>query len=118
VSNWTIGYGALLAALGVGGFVATGSQHKSALIPAGFGAAAIGLGLLGRGATLRRPALYGAALLGVLGVAGAARGLGKLPALIAGDEVERPAAVIAQSVMAGLSLLHVGVCVRAILKAR
>jgi hypothetical protein len=110
MANWTIGYGALLTALGVGGFVATGGQHKTALIPAGFGAAAIGLGLLARQEAYRRRALQGAALLGLLGLAGSARGLVKLPALLRGEEVERPAAVVSQSIMAGLSAAHVAAC--------
>jgi len=116
MASWTIGYGALLTALGVGGFVATGAQHKTALIPAGFGAAAIGLGLLGRHDAYRRAALGGSALLGLLGAAGSARGLSRLPGLLSGAEVERPAAVVSQSIMAGLSVVHTVVCLRALLK--
>lgn len=108
----TIGYGALMAALGVGGFVATGQKSKTALIPAGFGAAAIGLGLLaGR---KERAALGAAAALSALAIAGSARGLAKLPKLARGEEIERPEAVIAQSIMAGVSAVHLGLCVRAL----
>lgn len=103
VNGWAIGYGAALVALGVGGFVATGATHKTALIPAGFGAAEIALGLLGRGAGARGAA----ALVGVVAFAGAARGLKKLPSLLRGEAVDRPAAVVAQSVMAGLSAAYV-----------
>jgi hypothetical protein len=99
VNGWTIGYGAALVAVGVGGFVATGATHKTALIPAGFGAAEIALGLLGARAA--------ATVVGVVAFAGAARGLKKLPALLRGEPVERPAAVAAQSVMAGLSAAYV-----------
>jgi hypothetical protein len=99
VNGWTIGYGAALVAVGVGGFVATGSTHKTALIPAGFGAAEIALGLLG--------ARRAATVVGVVALAGAARGLKKLPALLRGEAVERPAAVAAQSLMAGLSAAYV-----------
>jgi hypothetical protein len=116
MANWTIGYGTLLTALGVGGFAATGAQHKTALIPAGFGAAAIGLGLLARQESRRRGALGGAALVGLLGLAGSARGLTRLPALLRGEEVDRPAAVVSQSIMAGLSAAHVALCVRALLR--
>ena len=103
MNGWTIGYGAALVALGVGGFVATGATHKTALIPAGFGAVEIALGLLGR----RAGARGAATLVGVVALAGAARGLKKLPALLRGEEIERPAAVAAQSVMAGLSATYV-----------
>lgn len=99
----TIAYGAAMMALGLGSYVATGAQSKTALIPAGIGAAALGLGLIGG----RRPgALWGAAAVAAAGLAGSARGLAKLPALVRGEQVERPAAVIAQSVMAGSSALY------------
>lgn len=107
MSSWTIGYGALLTALGVGGYLATGQQSKTALIPAGFGVVAAGLGALAREERFRTPALVAAAVVGVGGFAGSARGLAKLPALLRGEPVERPAAVISQSVMAGLSAIYV-----------
>lgn len=106
MSNLTVGYGALLTALGVGGYFGTGRQSKTALIPAGFGAAAIGLGLLAREPRFQKGALVGAAVLGVAGLAGSARGLKKLPDLLRGEPVERPAAVISQSSMAALSVLY------------
>ena len=118
MASFTIGYGALLTALGVGGYVSTGGQHKTALIPAAFGAAALGLGLLARQERYRAGALGGAALVSALGVAGAARGLKKLPDLLAGGEVERPVAVVAQSVMAGLSAAHLALAASALLRAR
>ncbi|UQA57256.1 hypothetical protein E8A73_039145 [Polyangium aurulentum] len=111
----TIGYGALMTALGVGGFVATGRQSKTALIPVGFGAAAIGLGLLAGRKGAARGALGAAAALSALAVAGSARGLAKLPKLARGEEVERPEAAIAQSIMAGLSAVHAGICLQALL---
>jgi hypothetical protein len=98
VRIWTIGYGTALVALGVGGFAATGGKHKTALIPAGFGAAEIALGFLG--------ARRAATVVGVAALAGSARGVGQLPALLRGEQVERPAAVAAQSVMAGLSAAY------------
>ncbi|MBK8255249.1 MAG: hypothetical protein IPK82_21630 [Polyangiaceae bacterium] len=104
VSNWTIGYGAALGALGLGGYFATGQQSKTALIPAAFGVAAVGLGLLARSEKYKTAALIGGAVIGVAGFAGSARGLAKLPALLKGEPLERPAAVISQSAMAGLSV--------------
>jgi hypothetical protein len=118
VSNLTIGYGVALTAVGLGGFFATGAEHKTALIPAGFGVAAIGLGVLAKQERLRKPALRAAAVLGVLGLAGSARGLAKLSTLLAGGEVERPAAVIAQSAMAGLSALYLALSTRDLFSRR
>ncbi len=116
MENLTIGYGTLLTTLGVGGFVATGAQHKTALIPAGFGTAALGLGLLARRGSSQRGVLGGAALVGLLGFLGAVRGLVKLPALLRGEEVERPAAIVSQSVMAGLSVAYVALSARNLLR--
>lgn len=107
MSNWTIGYGALLTALGVGGYFATGQQSKTALIPAGFGVVAAGIGVLARDERYRTPALVAGAVVGIAGIAGSARGLTKLPALLRGEPLERPAAVVSQSLMAGLSAVYV-----------
>ncbi|WP_257461408.1 hypothetical protein [Archangium lipolyticum] len=115
MENWTLGYGTLLTTLGVGGFVATGAQHKTALIPAGFGTAALGLGLLERRGAQRNAVLGGAALLGLLGLLGTARALARLPALLRGEKVERPAAIVSQSAMAGLSAAYVALCLRGLL---
>jgi hypothetical protein len=114
VENWTLGYGTLLTTLGVGGFVATGAQHKTALIPAGFGTAALGLGLLERRGSTQKTVLGGAALLGLLGFLGTARALARLPALLRGEKLERPAAVVSQSAMAGLSAAYVALCLRSL----
>ncbi|WP_437875862.1 hypothetical protein [Sorangium sp. So ce513] len=116
MSNVTMGYGALLTALGVGGFAATGA--RTALIPAGFGAVAMGLGLLARQEKYRMHAMHASALVGLLGVLGSAKGLSRLPALLSGGDVERPAAVVAQSLMAVLSAGYVAVCVRSFVAAR
>jgi hypothetical protein len=118
MASSTIGYGAALTALGLGGYFGSGAKSKTALIPAAFGAAALGLGLLARSERFRTGALGGAALLSGLGIAGSAKGLTKLPALLSGGEVDRPAAVISQSIMAGLSALHLAMAARALLSGK
>ncbi len=114
MDNLTLGYGGLLTALGVSGFVATGAQHKTALIPAGFGSAALGLGVLARRGVSPQGVLGGSALVGLLGFLGTVRALARLPALLRGDEVARPAAVVSQSLMAGLSGVYAALCLRAL----
>ncbi len=116
MSNLTIGYGALLTALGVGGFAATSAP--TALIPAGFGVVALGLGLLARHEKYRMHAMHASALVGILGFLGSIRGLSQLPALLSGGDVARPPAVIAQSLMAILSAGFVALCVRSFVTAR
>jgi hypothetical protein len=118
MDKWTSGYGAMLTALGLGSYFGTGAQHKTALIPTAFGVAEIGLALLARSEQHRTNALRGAALVGALGLLGSARGLPKLKVMLEGGEVERPAAVVAQSIMAGASAIYVAVALRAMLKGR
>ena len=55
--------------LGLAGFYGTGATHYTALIPAGFGALFLVLGLLALKASLRKHAMHVAAMLGLLGCA-------------------------------------------------
>lgn len=93
--------GATLTALGGAAWLGSGGRSATALIPTAIGAPLVVLGALERrpgSAMWARPA---ATTLAVLGFAGAAPGVAKLPALIRG-EAERPVAVIARTAMAGL----------------
>jgi len=104
VAGVTIGFGVLLIVLGLGGYFSTKRVSKTALIPAFFGVPILALGLLALVDGWYDQALYGAAALALLGFLGAGRGLPGLWKLIQGREVQRPAAAIAQSVMALLCL--------------
>lgn len=113
-----IGYGIALILLGLVGYFATGRQSPTALIPAAFGLVALVLGLLARKESLRKHVMHGAALLGLLGAAGGARGLPGFFRWLSGGEVERPAAVISQTVMVVLSLVFVALCVKSFIDVR
>jgi hypothetical protein len=110
--------GALLTLLGLGGYASSGRTSKTALIPAGFGATLIVLGMVGRAEQLRRHAMHGAAAVGLLGVLGSARGLPAAVRLARGHEVPRPAATIAQASMFALCSGYVGLSVRSFIAAR
>ena len=114
----TIVFGLLLAALGVIGYISTGGVSITALIPAFFGAVLAILGRIALNERYRRHAMHMAAGVALVGFLGAARGLMGLVDLISGAEVERPAAVISQSVMALLMAVFVGLCVRSFIAAR
>ncbi len=111
MSSWTVAYGVALGAVGLTGYFATGAQHKTALIPAAIGAAEIGLGLLAGRPGLRGPAIAGAALFAVAGLGATAKALGQVPALVRGEEVERPAAVVAKAATAALSAAYLAAMV-------
>jgi hypothetical protein len=118
LAGTTIAFGVVLIVLGVAGYIGSGGASFTALIPAIFGVLLAGLGALARNEAMRKHAMHGAVLIGLLGFLGSARGLLQLPALISGGDVARPTAVIAQSVMAILMLLFVVLCVRSFISAR
>jgi len=110
--------GVLLIVVGVGGYVITDAVSPTALIPAAIGVLLVALAAWGRQPSARKHAMHGALLVAILGVAGSARGLMQLPALLAGGEVARPAAVYSQSITALALLLLVVMGVRSFVEAR
>jgi hypothetical protein len=103
--------------LGVGGFVMTGSAHKTALIPCAFGILFVLFGLLAFKENMRKHAMHGAVLIALLAFLGTAKALAHLPDLVQGT-AEKPAAIITQSLNAGLSLLYIILAVRSFIQAR
>lgn len=114
----TIIYGTLLILVGVIGYFATGSASVTALIPAFIGLPVETLGVLARNEKYRKHAMHGAAGLALLATLGTVRALTKLPTLLGGGELERPAAVISQSIVAVLSITFLILCVRSFIAAR
>jgi hypothetical protein len=118
MARTTIVVGIMLIALGVVGYVATGAASVTALIPAIFGVVFCLLGWVAGNERYRKHALHAAVLVGVVGFLGSASGLAGLMRLIAGTGVERPAAVISQSVMAVVMAAFVALCVKSFVNAR
>lgn len=110
--------GVILALLGVVGYIMSGAASWTALIPSLFGVLFIGAGAMGRNEKLRKHAMHGAAALSLIGILGSFSGLMKLFTMIGGGEVERPAAVMAQSVMAVLCLFFLILSIRSFVDAR
>lgn len=103
----TIGYAVLLIVIGVGFYAGTGRTSMTALIPAFFGLPIFICGLLALKDAYRKHAMHLAVALGLFAFIGAAmRAVPGLPALIQGT-AERPSAIVAQLLMAGLSLIFV-----------
>lgn len=118
MAQFTIYTGALLAILGVVGYVASGMASVTALIPTGFGAALALLGVRARQPERRKMAMHLAALVAVLGLAGSAQGVPAVFTMIAGGEVARPAAQVARALMFTVCLVFVVACIRSFLDAR
>jgi len=118
MANTSVGFGVALVVLGISGYLATGGQSPTALIPAGVGLLLVVFGLLARNPKLRMHAMHGAALVGLVGFVGSVGGLGQLVKMIAGESIARPPAAIARSVMALLCLAFVALTVRSFIMAR
>lgn len=118
MANTTVGFGVALLILGIAGYFGSGMASLTALIPAAFGLVLVILGVIARDPQKRKLAMHFAAMIGVLGFLGSARGLAQLGAMVAGESVARPNAVIAQGVMAILMLIFVVLCVRSFINAR
>jgi fluoride ion exporter CrcB/FEX len=118
LANTTIGFGIVLIVLGLGGYFGTDRVSLTALIPAAFGLLLVIFGALARDEKRRKLAMHIAVTVGLLGFLGTVSGLVKLPTLLSGGEVARPAAVISQSIMAVLMAVYVGMCVKSFIDAR
>ncbi|MES2996619.1 MAG: hypothetical protein V4733_07395 [Verrucomicrobiota bacterium] len=118
MSRLSILFGTLLIILGaVGYFIQEpGARSLTAFIPAAFGLLLILPGLIAAAKpSLNKHMMHVAALVGLLGAAG---GLGMgLPKLIKGDML-RPLAVYSQLTMGALCLIFVILCIRSFVKAR
>ena len=108
----------LLIAIGLGGYVGSGSHALTALIPAVLGALLAICAAVARNPKARKHAMHVAVLVALLGLIGSARGVLQLPALIAGQSMARPLAVVAKSATAVLCLAYLVVAIRSFIQAR
>ncbi len=114
----TFGLGLVLIVLGLGAYFGTGRESLTALIPAFFGLPLALLGVVALKDHTWKHAMHVAAVIGLLGFAGTVKGLMKLPVLLTGGELDRPAAVAVQSAMAIVCFVFVVLCVWSVIKAR
>jgi len=113
MASTTIIFGVLLTLLGLGGYILTGTSSFTALIPAVFGLLLIVLGFLARSEAVRRHAMHAAAVVALVGCAGALFPLLRTPMGL------RPAiAVFSQIAMVVLTAVFVALCVRSFIDAR
>lgn len=117
----TLVFAALLVALGLAGYLGTGSLHPTALIPTWIGLALALFGFLAFSPSESRRKLFmhinvTIGLLGFLG--GASEAIrGVLHAQSAGLPVDHPA-LASKLTLAGLLLVYVLLCVRSFIAAR
>jgi hypothetical protein len=112
----SIVFGLLLIGLGLAGYFGADTTSPTALIPAGFGAALLLLGVLALKESLRKHAMHLAAMVGLLGVIGAL--VRPIQKLASGAEVRADAALLSQLLMAVLCAVFLGLCVNSFIQAR
>jgi hypothetical protein len=116
----TVVFAALFIALGVAGYIGTGSEHPTALIPAALG---LLLGIFGAlsfspDAGRRKLFMHINVTLGLLGFLGTVMGLIQWIQMLGGAVVKNPPATESKAAMALLSLVYVALCVRSFIAAR
>ena len=113
----TIALGVALIILGLAGYFLTGAASLTALIPAAFGLVIALSGLIARDERRRKHAMHAAVVVALLGFLGSVRGLLQIGDVFDGTAA-RPPAVIAQTIMAVLTLAYIVMAVRSFVKAR
>ncbi len=110
IHRWTILFGLLLVAIGVGGYYVTGAEHHTALIPAVLGVAMFVCGVVAAQGTMRMLAMHVAALIGVIGFFG--------PLITIFNDVENTSAMLSKGFTSALCLMFVLMCINSFLEAR
>ena len=117
MASTTIAFGVVLIVLGLASYFLTGMVSVTALIPSVFGVVLALCGMTARDERKRKHAMHGAVLVALLGFAGSVPGLLKIGQYFDGTAV-RPAAVLAQSIMAVLMLIYLVMAIRSFAAAR
>jgi hypothetical protein len=114
----TIVTGILLIALGLVGFVGTGSEHYTALIPTWFGIALAICGILAKAPERRKLYMHIAVTLGLVGFLATIMGLVSAVRMAAGETIANPPAAEAKAAMAFITGIFVALCINSFIKAR
>jgi len=113
--------GIVLSVYGLYSYSISESHGPTALFPAYFGIAFIGLGVLSMYDKFRKHAMHLAAVLGLIGFAGGAyMGIRKLPALLAGEltDPKELNKARSQNLLAFICLTFVILCIISFIQAR
>jgi hypothetical protein len=114
----TIVTGLILAAVGPFYFFPE-QRSLTALIPTAGGILFVVLGILALKPNLRKHAMHAASVLGLLGFAfPTARAFKGWMTYLEGGNVEHPAALAEQAIMAGICLVFTALCVSSFIRAR
>ena len=120
MAKLTIGFGVLLVLIAVIGFVATGSAHPTALIPAAFGVLFIIFGLLANTPDAKKRMLWMhvSVTVGLIGFLSTIMADVQAIKMSHGTVYPHPAAVLEKAAMSLACLIYVLFCVRSFINAR
>jgi uncharacterized membrane protein (UPF0136 family) len=118
VQKLTILFGVLLVAVGLAGYVETGSEHPTALIPCWIGIVLGVAGFLAIAPARRMLWMHVAVTVGLLGFLGTVKGGYQTFQLAHGMAFEHPIAVVEKGATCLLCLVFVAFCVRSFIEAR
>lgn len=116
--KFSIVLGVIFILMGLYGYFGISSESITALIPTFLGIPLLILGWLGLNEKYLKHAMHGAAVLTLLGFAGTVGGLIKFIKMLGGEEMQRPAAVTVQAIMAILCLLFLIFAIKSFIDAR
>ncbi len=116
--KFSIALGIIFIIMGLYGYFGISSESITALIPTFFGIPLLILGWLGLNDKYLKHTMHAAAGLTLLGFVGTVSGLVKFFRMIGGEEMERPAAVTVQAIMAILCLLFLIFAIKSFIDAR
>jgi hypothetical protein len=111
-------FGLILVGIGLVGYFATGRSSVTALIPAGIGLLFVLLGFAALRSGARRHAMHAAAVLALLGIGGTARGVPGAIRWIAGEDVVRWEAAVAQGATCLVCAMFLVLAIRSFVRAR
>ena len=114
----TIFLGIVLTVAGIGGWLGSGMESWTALIPSIFGIIFIIIGWQANNEKLRKHLIHGALILALLGIIGSVGGVRPFIEYLGGEEIERPLAAGMQSLMTLLCAGYVILGIKSFIDAR
>jgi len=118
MTKTTIYAGIILIILGIVAYFASHAQSITALIPVLFGAPIFILGLIARKESIRKHVVHGALVVALIGLVGSVNGIPQFVAMVLGNNVLRPAAVIVKTIMALILLVYIIMGINSFVQAR
>lgn len=114
----TIVYAVILILIGFIGYLASGMESITALIPAFFGVVFLVLGVMAIFKNMRQNAMHVSSVLALIALIFTIGGIFDIGTMLSGGEIERPGAAVSMAFMAIFSLVYFILCVWSFISVR